>query len=246
MWPNYWLGYQKLPKGLNPAEYEVVRSYKVTLDNLPSFNSDDQIYLDIDGDYFSNTGYDTVLDLNFKYATSELASVLKTFFDTLIDRNIYPVAISLCQPPKYTSAIDWQFIKLVFSAISKNVGVGDFLIAYEHLNLSGQSARSENVRRNLTLYRLIFDLGNIDNTSNLPDGQITLESENEELNRVIELIKNHHRINDIQIGNILMGLDKADGLRDGVIEIAYLETYVGISSEQFEILDKMLPTWNEE
>lgn len=85
-----------------PDNYKLITIYTCTEDNLPDF-IEDEVIVTVDGDYFSNNGYDT--KNNYKYVPENIQQSFDSFIQTLSDKNIYPSYLALCLSNNYTEDV---------------------------------------------------------------------------------------------------------------------------------------------
>ena len=76
----------------------MINIYTCTAENLPDFLNDD-VLVSVDGDYFSNNGYDTVLD--YAYKPENIEEEFNKFIDCLNKKNIFPIYMGLCLSDNY-------------------------------------------------------------------------------------------------------------------------------------------------
>jgi hypothetical protein len=82
-----------------------VKVHKVYADELPDFSAEERsLYLDVDADYFSNTGYGSVAGYN--PTEEELAFGLAGFDRALATKHIRPQVFTLSASPFYTACED--------------------------------------------------------------------------------------------------------------------------------------------
>ena len=79
--------------------YRLLNVYICTEDNLPDFNNKD-IILSIDGDYFTNNGYDTFFD--YKYDTDNINLLFENFIQCLEIKHINPIYLSFTISRNYS------------------------------------------------------------------------------------------------------------------------------------------------
>lgn len=95
---------QQIQEEINkePDNYKLITIYTCTEDNLPDF-IEDEVIVTVDGDYFSNNGYDTKND--YKYMPENIQQSFDSFIQTLSDKNIYPSYLALCLSNNYTEDV---------------------------------------------------------------------------------------------------------------------------------------------
>lgn len=79
--------------------YSMLNVYTCTEDNLPNFHNKD-IILTIDGDYFTNNGYDTYF--NYKYDTDDINLLFEKFIKCLENKHINPLCLSFSMSKNYS------------------------------------------------------------------------------------------------------------------------------------------------
>ena len=112
------------------GSYKTVKFHKVTIDDLPSFAAKKNVQLDIDSDYFSNTGFDTAGEVlaNNNPSTTELSENLQTFTRKLEDKGINPEIVTLARSPNYTSPEDLPVIEAYFKGIYGNSAITELAL----------------------------------------------------------------------------------------------------------------------
>ena len=81
-----------------PNNYKLITLYICTEDNLPDF-IDDEVIVSVDGDYFSNNGFDTKAD--YEYTPKNIQEHFDSFVECLSNKNIYPTYLGLCLSNNY-------------------------------------------------------------------------------------------------------------------------------------------------
>lgn len=84
-------------------KYKLINIYTCTAENLPDFLNDD-VLVSVDGDYFSNNGYDTVLD--YTYEPEKIEDEFNQFIECLNKKNIFPIYMGLCLSGDYIDKIE--------------------------------------------------------------------------------------------------------------------------------------------
>jgi hypothetical protein len=99
--------------------------------DLPDFAKKSNIILDIDADYFSNSGHDTASSYTHNPSTSELARDLESFGRYLRKSNLTPKLTILAKSPAYLPDEDYETIAKYFS---HNGTLPDYLSTKEYLH----------------------------------------------------------------------------------------------------------------
>ena len=211
------------------ANYREVAFHKRLLNELPSFNGDKNLLLDIDADYFANSGSDTSGHLSFNPNKQELQNKLDKFVTTLNNKGIQPVLTTAALSPEYTSPDSQPAMTNFFEEIGKNSKTDDLLIGYRHDNLYGLDEKSKGkniLRTQKPEYMYSYDLSNIDSHTKDPDGVIVLNEKNPEYKQAVEYLAKKYKINNANVSKILNNLDKLDGNLDGVVNMKRFEELV--------------------
>lgn len=102
----------------NSTDFRTVKIHKVTVDELPQFTGRENVSLDIDFDYFSNSGFDTAGDTpsnnRHNAGNDELLHDLHYFIEKIDERGIRPQIITLARSPNYTPSEDIPVIETFF------------------------------------------------------------------------------------------------------------------------------------
>jgi len=115
----------------NETQFRKVKVYSVTKDSLPDFKHK-KVFLSIDADYFSNTGYDTAVHYAFIKSKNEIKRDFYNVFETIKDKNINPVIISLTVSPLYTPKDYFSFLINMLQKVNKYSGIKDNIKIYKN------------------------------------------------------------------------------------------------------------------
>ena len=203
-----------------------VRFHKLTLDELPAFAGDERIYLEIDADYFSNTGHDTTLNTGENPSEPELRALLLRAFTRLAERGVHPRLVSVAMSPSYTADEDRRALSLAFEQAAAAAGLKDRLVGYRHVYSDGIGESSRNVRRQGRLYELLYALGAVDHRQSAPDDRTPIRPAADDAAGQAELAAvraEAARLGIADLDRLLLQLDRLDGANDRFIEPAYVD-----------------------
>lgn len=117
----------------NPNKYRKFNFHRITIDELPdSLAKNKNIMIDVDKDYFYNSGYDTYEDAAVNYG-NRLPGKLDSFAAILDAKGIKPILTTLSQSPEYCS--DPEQAKIIdgfFSNVINKSKADDTLSHYTH------------------------------------------------------------------------------------------------------------------
>ncbi len=118
-------------------KFEVITCTQETLPDL----KDKNVFLSIDADYISNSGYDTYSDFKFYKATEEdVNATIYSIFETLNKKNIRPTIISLSTSPQYLP-IDYEnIVNAIFKYIIYISGKTDPIEEYQNHSTNSEKA----------------------------------------------------------------------------------------------------------
>jgi hypothetical protein len=218
-----------------PAESDNVlrriRFHKLTVDELPDFTDNESIYLEVDADYFSNTGYDTQESAGENPGEADLKTLLHRSFRLLADRNVRPALVSLSTSPFYTADEDRRMISHAFELAAERIGLKDRLIGYRHIYPNGISEHSLNVRREEPLHEFLYALRVLDHAQVFPDDRIVLRPDADDAVANAELrdaIAAADRIGIASPSELLERLASIDGINDGIIELIDVDRAISL------------------
>lgn len=84
-------------KGIKYKKLKIITCNK---DTLPDFKGK-EVFLSIDSDYMSNSGFDTALDFKFVKSEQNIFNTFYSIFETTKNKNMKPVIISMSLSPQY-------------------------------------------------------------------------------------------------------------------------------------------------
>ncbi len=206
-----------------------VSYHKVLLRELPDFASRDNIYLEIDGDYFSNTGHDTNLQGRLNPDRGQMLAAIAEVGETLARLGVKPRFISWSSSPHYTAPEDELDQEFFFLSVLDRLPAKDHLSAYAHSEPNRGMARAHNARRQSALEHYLLELEYQDFVQSNGDRQIDLGSEGSELGLVQQLSVRRLGLEADQVPILLRRLDRFDGVTDGRIKLRDLEYFSAVS-----------------
>ena len=113
------------------VKYKKVKVITCTKETLPDFNGE-KVFLSIDADYLSNSGFDTAGDFRFIKSEQEITDTLYSIFKTTEDKNIVPVVISMSLSPQYLPKDKHIFVLKLFEQIIQYSKLQDLIHEYKH------------------------------------------------------------------------------------------------------------------
>lgn len=207
----------------------MARYHKVLLRELPDFTSRDNIYLEIDGDYFSNTGFDTNLQGRMNPDRGQMVAAFATAAATLARLGVKPRFTSWSLSPNYTAPEDELDQEFFFLSVLDRLQAKDYLSGYAHSEADGNFPRAHNVRRQSALEHFDLELEYQDFVDSNGDRQIDLAGEGNELGLARQLAARRLGLEADQIPILLRKLDRFDGTTDGRIKLRDLEYFSAVS-----------------
>lgn len=209
--------------------YRRVLLHKVTLDELPDLSANRNVYVEVDADYFSNTGYDTDSAAGENPGRAELLTQLMRASDTLKARGTRPRLVSLSTSPSYTADEDRRLISYVFEQAAARAELKDRLIGYTHVFANGPDSGAVRVRRESRLHEFLFALRVIDHQQAFPDDELHVRKALLDNARQREL--DQARTAAVRAGYsdpdaLLNQLDRADGTLDGVVDLIAVDQQI--------------------
>lgn len=111
--------------------YKKVKIITCTEKTLPDF-AGKKVFLSIDADYISNSGFDTDENWTNNLTEKEMISALFTMFTTIKDKNIRPEIVSLSLSPQYLPQEDHEFITKFFNYVIQESGLIDEIHTYKN------------------------------------------------------------------------------------------------------------------
>jgi hypothetical protein len=125
---NYKLNNLLFPSG---STYKNIKIITCTTKTLPDF-SGENVFLSIDADYLSNSGFDTVNDFKFKKTSRQMDNALNQLFETIEQKNIQPEIISMTMSPQYLPKKHYQKVFDFFKKVEDFSGKQDALKTYHY------------------------------------------------------------------------------------------------------------------
>ncbi|MDJ0793311.1 MAG: hypothetical protein QNI98_03630 [Woeseiaceae bacterium] len=219
------LHFMSPPEHLLPEEVKRVNFHKVLLDELPDFSDRENIYLEMDADYWSNVGYHTHAGAGHDPTSTELAGSMIRVFDTLLSLGVKPRIASMCLSPAFTANEDRAAMARVFIDALDQSGLDDQLIGYHHVEAYGHVGEASNVLRTSSLSKLLLQLYRLDASTMASDERINIGDRDSETDNATNLIVQALGVTDKRAHELLMHLDRLDGQLDGALDLADIEYY---------------------
>lgn len=122
---------KKLSLDPKSPNYKTIKITTCTISSIPNFKNKNVI-LSIDGDYISNSGFDTQLFFTNNRDESGIKKEINRITKVLIKKNIQPSIISLTLSPIYVPDEDVNTILKFFQTFIKYSGKKDSIQIYTH------------------------------------------------------------------------------------------------------------------
>jgi hypothetical protein len=217
-----------------------VRFHKVLLDELPDFTGRSDVYLEIDGDYFSNSGFDTVLQGHTNPTRNDMLVNFATVAEALKTRGVRPLIASWCLSPSYTALEDELDQERFFLEVLRAAPQDDYLLGYRHLEATGAPPRARTLRRNTPIGHVLLDLRTQELTQ--PDGDRRIELAGDELEAALQLTARRLGVDAGRSRILLQRLDRFDGRLDGAVDLVDVEYYAAIDDADRLVRDLIAPS----
>ena len=122
---------------INPNEplqpdFKMVKLITCTEETLPNFKNK-KLFLSIDADYISNSGFDTTLGFTNNKNPKEIKKVISKLLSTLRKKNIRPEIISMSMSPDYVPKEDEYQLFSFIQKFIKHSGKSDTLKEYSRM-----------------------------------------------------------------------------------------------------------------
>ena len=211
-----------------PAAEDLERAvfHKVTLDELPSFEGRSDVYLEIDGDYFSNTGFDTHRQGRLNPTHAAMLADFARVADALAARNVIPRIVSWCLSPSYTAPEDEIDQERFFLDVMRRADVADYLLSYSRSEAFGRRPGAVTRRRSGELGRFLIELRRAD--LERADGDRKVRLQGEELDDALRLSREHLGLERAAARRLLRRVDRFDGRLDGTVNLVGVEYYAAV------------------
>jgi hypothetical protein len=197
--------------------YRVVTIRRREASELPDFKNK-PVIANLDLDYFSNTGHDTVGNINHGFQESEVTS----FFETFDRKNVRPFAALTCLSPRYTPLEDVR-IRQLSSDLEDYTGQHDLYATYARTetNNSGTFSESNILATSNKAYLLARQLLKLDLNTETPDANVALKLRgNPEFKAAVLKTREIYNLSsDEEALSILRQLDVRDGVKDNVVNL---------------------------
>ena len=115
----------------NNIKYKNVRIITCTKDTLPNFKGE-QVFLSLDSDYMSNSGFDTALNFKFIKSNQEIFNTFYSVFKTTKDKKMKPVIISMSLSPQYLPKSKHSYVEKILQLAIKYSKKQDIIKNYKH------------------------------------------------------------------------------------------------------------------
>lgn len=123
--------------------YKLIKITACTETTLPDF-SNKEVFLSIDADYISNSGFDTTQDFANNRTPQEIEKALFSMIATIYKKNIRPTIISMSLSPEYVPREDHPQIIEFFNKVFKVSNQKDILHNYKR----NFSSNLQSIRKN--------------------------------------------------------------------------------------------------
>lgn len=110
-------------------QYRRIKIISCTESTLPNL-AGEEVFLSIDADYTSNSGFDTIGDFKIIKSPKEVENSFASIFNTLTKKNIKPQIISLSISPQYLPQAHHKFVYDIFNYILEISGKHDEIHVY--------------------------------------------------------------------------------------------------------------------
>lgn len=120
---------EKLFRG--KRNYKKIKIVTCTKDSLPNLKGE-KVFLSIDADYMSNSGFDTVLNFKFIKSEDDIQNTFYSIFETVKNRNIEPVIISMSLSPQYLPKLRHKFVEKMLNQTIQYSQMKDLISSYKH------------------------------------------------------------------------------------------------------------------
>ena len=110
--------------------YKKVKIITCTKQTLPDFKNR-KVFLSIDADYVSNSGFDTAEDFKIVKTPEQVTKNFYSIFNTIDKKNIRPEVISLSLSPQYLPQEHHKHVQQIFNYIIKTAGMKDPISIYK-------------------------------------------------------------------------------------------------------------------
>lgn len=115
------------------TKFKEVTLITCTEETLPNFKGKD-VFLSIDADYMSNSGFDTGEDFEIRKTPQGLEETFLSMMKTIDKKNIRPQIISLTLSPEYLPSIHHNHVIDLFEKILIVASLPDALLTYTRFN----------------------------------------------------------------------------------------------------------------
>ena len=211
------------PEDVAPEAVRRIRVHKLVLEELPDLAGRDHVLLEVDADYFSNSGIDTVRAAAWNPSRERLLEAMRAVAAKLRASGVRAELAYSCLSPEYVGPEDQGEIFSVFAAAMGQSRKSDRLIGYRHNDVSGHTAGANTRARAGAVGELLWELQRLDAAHWPADLQIAT-AEGAEQRAALELLRRAGPFEGHTPNALLHRLDRFDGERDARIRIPDLET----------------------
>lgn len=134
--------FKRLPREPKNPNYKKIKVITCTESTLPNFKNK-KVFLSIDADYISNSGYDTPLKFSNDKDASQIEATVYKLIKTIHKKHIRPEVISLTLSPRYVPDEDTDTMLSFFEFFVNNSGKEDALLEYTRQSLSKRVKTNE-------------------------------------------------------------------------------------------------------
>lgn len=110
-------------------QHKKVKIVTCTEKTLPDFEGK-KVFLSIDADYTSNSGFDTAEKFSFIQSQKDIEKTFYSIFKTVNEKNMKPEIISLSLSPQYLPEFHHEYVATIFYYILRISGKEDIITTY--------------------------------------------------------------------------------------------------------------------
>ncbi|NDD30092.1 MAG: hypothetical protein EB084_17690 [Proteobacteria bacterium] len=171
-----------------------VQVHKRLLSQLPSFATlDAPLWIDIDADFFSNTGLWTRGKASLHYGPGQLEQELARFVRTLREKGARPALTTGCLSPGFTHADDLALLRRFFYRMGEHAKTGECVVFRHRRGDRGDAEYGNRLHGRVVAlderpqYRTLYRLEALDATHLNDDGRIGLRAGDRERDAAIRI-----------------------------------------------------------
>lgn len=124
--PTYRISTKLFDPNIQYRSVKIITCTEQTLPNLAGQN----VFLSIDADYTSNSGFDTIGDFKIIKSPKEVENTFISIFETLSKKNIKPAIISLSISPQYLPEAHHELVYNIYNYFLHTSGKHDEIKTY--------------------------------------------------------------------------------------------------------------------